>query len=142
MENKRVLIIDDEENIRYMLQLTLESEGYEVELASNGTEGIQQVHQNHFDFIICDLKMPGISGLEVLASVTESSPNTPIIMISAFGTVGLSTGITSEFSTAGKAILIVTMFAGRIGPLTLVLGMSYRQAREVVQYPNGQIPVG
>ena len=73
--------------MRYMLQLTLESEGYEVEAASNGMEGIEKVHHSHFDFVICDIKMPKVSGLDVLASVIESSPNIPMIMISAFGTV-------------------------------------------------------
>ncbi len=87
MENKRVLIIDDEENMRYMLQLTLEDEGYEVELACEGNEGIEKINQNQFDFIICDIKMPKVSGLEVLAFVMESSPNIPIIMISAYGTI-------------------------------------------------------
>ncbi|MDY0095220.1 MAG: sigma-54 dependent transcriptional regulator [Candidatus Vecturithrix sp.] len=87
MEKKQVIIIDDEENMRYMLQLTLESEGYEVETASNGAEGIAKIHSNHFDFVICDIKMPKVSGLDVLASVIESSPNIPVIMISAFGTI-------------------------------------------------------
>ena len=87
MEKKRVLIIDDEENMRYMLQLTLESEGYDVELASNGTEGIRKVQHCHFDFVICDIKMPKVSGLDVLTAVIESSPNIPVIMISAFGTI-------------------------------------------------------
>ena len=87
MENKRVLIIDDEENIRYMLQLILEDEGYEVELANDGAEGIEKIRSNHFDFVISDIKMPKMSGLEVLTSVIESSPNIPVIIISAFGTV-------------------------------------------------------
>ncbi len=87
MERKCVLVIDDEENMRYMLQLTLENEGYEVDLASSGIEGIEKVHHTHFDFVICDVKMPRVSGLEVLASVIESSPNIPVIMISAYGTV-------------------------------------------------------
>lgn len=87
MESKLVLIIDDEENMRYMLQLTLENEGYKVELASNGTEGIEKIQQSHFDFVICDVKMPKVSGLDVLVSVIESSPNIPVIMISAYGTI-------------------------------------------------------
>ncbi len=87
MENKRILVIDDEENMRYMLRLTLEDEGYDVELASDGEEGVEKVHQLHFDFVICDIKMPKISGLQVLASVIESSPNIPVIMISAYGSV-------------------------------------------------------
>ena len=84
---QRILVIDDEENIRYMLQLTLEDEGYEVEQAADGEEGIRKIHQGSFDFIICDIKMPKVSGLDVLASVIESSPNVPVIMISAFGTM-------------------------------------------------------
>ena len=87
MEQKRVLVIDDEENIRYMLQLILEDEGYQVEQAADGEEGIQKVHQGHFDFVICDIKMPKVSGLDVLASIIESSPNIPVIMISAFGSM-------------------------------------------------------
>lgn len=87
MTQKRILVIDDEENMRYMLQLTLETEGYEVETASNGTEGIEKVQNNHFDFVICDIKMPKVSGLDVLASIVESSPNIPVIMISAYGTL-------------------------------------------------------
>jgi two-component system response regulator AtoC len=87
MENKRVLIIDDEENMRYMLQLTLENEDYEVELACNGSEGIEKINQTQFDFIICDVKMPKVTGLNVLAFVMESSPNIPVIMISAYGTI-------------------------------------------------------
>jgi len=87
MESKRVLVIDDEENIRFMLQLTLEDEGYEVELAGNGLEGLEKIQQNQFDFVICDIKMPNLSGLEVLSSIIESSPNIPVIMISAYGSV-------------------------------------------------------
>ncbi len=87
MEQKRILIIDDEENMRYMLQLTLESEGYEVEAASNGTEGIDRILHAHFDFVICDVKMPKVSGLDVLRAAIESSPNIPVIMISAYGSV-------------------------------------------------------
>jgi len=73
--------------MRYMLQLTLENEGYEVELARDGQEGIEKVNQNQFDFVICDVKMPKINGLEVLRFVMESSPNIPVIMISAYGTL-------------------------------------------------------
>lgn len=73
--------------MRYILQLTLENEGYAVELACDGKEGIEKITQNQFDFIICDVKMPKISGLEVLAFVMESSPNIPVIVISAYGTI-------------------------------------------------------
>lgn len=87
MDKKRILIIDDEENMRYMLQLTLEAEGYEVELAAQGQEGLEKYQQQHFDFIICDVKMPGMSGLEVLHALQETASNIPVLMISAYGTI-------------------------------------------------------
>ncbi|PID57250.1 hypothetical protein CSB45_08470 [candidate division KSB3 bacterium] len=83
----QILVIDDEENMRYMLQLTLEDEGYEVELASDGVAGLEKIQQGDFDFVICDIKMPKMSGMQVLESVVESSPNIPMIMISAYGTI-------------------------------------------------------
>lgn len=86
-EQSRILVVDDEENMRYMLELLLESEGYDVELAANGTEAIEKIGQEQFDFVICDVKMPKVSGLDVLKFVIESSPYVPVIMISAYGTV-------------------------------------------------------
>ena len=62
--------------------------------------------------------------------------------VSAFGTVGLSMGITGALTTAGKAILIVTMFAGRVGPLSLILAMAQRADRARVTYPDQVIPIG
>jgi trk system potassium uptake protein TrkH len=61
---------------------------------------------------------------------------------SAFGTVGLSTGITPGLSTAGKAIMVVTMFAGRLGPLTLALSLVERQQRTVYRYPQDDVRIG
>jgi trk system potassium uptake protein TrkH len=62
--------------------------------------------------------------------------------ISAFGTVGLSMGITGELTSVGKVILVITMFAGRIGPLTLILAMAQRTGRPQVTYPEQVIPIG
>lgn len=87
MPQNQILIIDDEENLRYMLQLTLENEGYAVSVAEDGHEGIEKFNQQQFDFVICDVKMPGISGLEVLNVVMQTSPHIPVIMISAYGTI-------------------------------------------------------
>lgn len=61
---------------------------------------------------------------------------------SAFGTVGLTTGITPNLSTAGKAWLIVTMFAGRVGPVTLALAIAMRSRKAQLQYPDGKIIIG
>jgi trk system potassium uptake protein TrkH len=61
---------------------------------------------------------------------------------SAFGTVGLSTGITPETTPAGRVILILTMFAGRLGPLTLVLALTARERRTVYHWPEEAIKIG
>ena len=63
-------------------------------------------------------------------------------VMSAFGTVGLSTGITPELSPAGRMILIVVMFAGRIGPLTLVFSLAKRAQKAPVKYPEERIMIG
>jgi two-component system response regulator AtoC len=87
MNQNHILIIDDEENLRYMLQLMLENEGYAVSVAEDGQEGIEKFKRQPCDFVICDVKMPGISGLDVLNVIMKTAPHTPVIMISAYGTV-------------------------------------------------------
>ena len=63
-------------------------------------------------------------------------------VVSAFGTVGLSTGITSSLSIAGKIIIIITMFTGRIGPLGLALSLIQKREPEIIRYPEEKIMVG
>ncbi len=63
--------------------------------------------------------------------------------ISAFGTVGLSTGITSDLSSLGKIIISLTMFSGRVGPVTLIIALAHRQKKKaLIRYPEGKISVG
>lgn len=78
-------------------------------------------------------------------SLTESAPFIDIVFeaVSAFGTVGLSRGLTTALSTIGRLAIIVTMFAGRVGPMTLVLAISAgNDAPSTVRYPEGKIIVG
>jgi len=63
-------------------------------------------------------------------------------IVSAFGTVGLSTGITSQLSPAGKIIIILTMFLGRLGPLSLALSLIVDRHPESIQYPEEHVMVG
>jgi len=63
-------------------------------------------------------------------------------VVSAFGTVGLSTGITNMLSPAGKIIIILTMFLGRLGPLSLALSLIIDRHPESIQYPEGHVMVG
>src|SRR5436305_6911262 len=83
----RVLVIDDEADIREGLELLLTSEGYSVALAHNGTEGIQMLEAAPYDLALLDLMMPDIGGMEVLQEVRKRDRETPIFMITAYGSV-------------------------------------------------------
>jgi len=83
----KILIIDDEEVIRSTLQEILEYEDYTTELAADGKEGLSMLLNNSYDVVICDIKMPKMNGLEVLAQAAEQKPDTPIIMISGHGDI-------------------------------------------------------
>jgi len=81
-----VLIIDDEKSIRNTLKEILEAEKYEVDEAENGEVALEKIQNNSFDVILCDIKMPGMDGLEVLDKALEISES-PVIMISGHGTI-------------------------------------------------------
>ncbi|HRZ42651.1 MAG TPA: sigma-54 dependent transcriptional regulator [Bacteroidales bacterium] len=81
-----ILVIDDESAIRGALRDILEYEKYIVDEAANGTEALELVKNNAYDAILCDIKMPGMDGLEVLQKVMEIT-ETPVVMISGHGTI-------------------------------------------------------
>jgi DNA-binding NtrC family response regulator len=83
----RVLIVDDEIEIRESLEALLTSEGYEVELAANAAEGERKLESRAWDLVLLDLMMPDKSGMEVLRDVRERDRHTPIFMITAWGGV-------------------------------------------------------
>ncbi len=87
-DNKgKVLVIDDELDIREGLEMLLISEGYAVDLAQNGTEGVRKLEHGSYDLVLLDLMMPDISGMEVLEVVRQHDRETPIFMITAYGSV-------------------------------------------------------
>jgi DNA-binding NtrC family response regulator len=83
----KVLIIDDEKPIRNALRDILEYEKMQVEDASTGTEGLQKLEKEKYELILCDIKMPGIDGIEVLEKIMEKGYGTPVVMISGHGTI-------------------------------------------------------
>lgn len=83
----RVLIVDDERNMRHMLQTMLNKEGYFAETASNGSEALSTMDEIDFDFILCDIKMPEMDGMTFLNSAKERFPDKTFIMMSAYGTI-------------------------------------------------------
>jgi two-component system response regulator AtoC len=87
MTTKRVLIIEDEANMRHMLSVLLRKAGYEVKAANDGKQGLEAIEGEAFDFILCDIKMPRMDGMEFLRSATDKLKDTSVIMMSAYGTV-------------------------------------------------------
>jgi len=84
----RLLIIDDEPSIRESLETLLTIEGFHVTLAPDGVEGLDILAHADFDLLLLDLALPGESGIDLLPRITAMHPNLPVIMITAFGTVG------------------------------------------------------
>ena len=83
----RILIVDDEADIRESLEALLTMEEYSVDLAPNATEGLKKIEAGNFDLVLLDLMMPDRSGMEVLQDVRERDRETPIFMITAYGSV-------------------------------------------------------
>ena len=83
----KILVIDDERSIRNTLKDILEYEKYSVDLAEDGIKGIEKVKSSAFDVVLCDIKMPGMDGIEVLEHLVQISPDTPVVMISGHGNI-------------------------------------------------------
>ena len=82
-----ILIIDDEKAIRKTLSEILSFEGYKIDEASDGEEGLKKFKEKTYDLVLCDIKMPRLDGIEFLQRAGESSPDIPIIMISGHGNI-------------------------------------------------------
>ena len=84
---KKLLIIDDEENMRHMLSIMLSKLGYSVDSAADGSSGLQMIKSAIYDFILCDLKMPHIGAMEFLKAGRNDLDNTTVIVMSAYGNI-------------------------------------------------------
>jgi two-component system response regulator AtoC len=87
METKKILIVDDEESMRHMLSLILKGEGYEARAVGLGREALELVDSQAFDFILLDVVMPGMDGLELLGALKEKGVESTVIMMSAHGSL-------------------------------------------------------
>ncbi len=83
----KILIIDDEKNIREGLAAGLEMDGYNTVVAENGEKGLEYVNKGDIDLVITDLRMPGISGEEVLQKITSEIPGLPVIVLTGHGSI-------------------------------------------------------
>ena len=85
--SRRVLIVDDEKNIRRTFKMVLESEGFEVSVAETGEEALKVHQKEKPDAVVLDVKLPGIDGIETLRRIKDKEPELPVIMISGHGTI-------------------------------------------------------
>jgi two-component system response regulator AtoC len=83
----RLLVIDDESNMRHMLAAMLKNSGYSVDTASEGLEGMKMLERSSYDFILCDIKMPKMDGMTFLKTAGDLVADSTVIMMSAYGTV-------------------------------------------------------
>ena len=87
---KRILIIDDEENMRHMMTELLTAHGYEVDSLSDAIQALKKIEAAFYNFIFCDIRMPGMDGMELLARIKQLAPATLVIIITAFGAVDVA----------------------------------------------------
>jgi CheY-like chemotaxis protein len=82
---KRILVIEDDEEMRALLRDMIEEEGYKTDSVNNGSEAFHKLAKESFDLIITDVRMPGLTGLDILPGIKRLQPDAPIIVITAFG---------------------------------------------------------
>ena len=87
MKKPSILLIDDDDSLRRVMEFSLTEAGYKVQTAASGEEGLALFARGLFDAVITDITMPGMSGMEVLAKVRERGEALPVIVITAYGTI-------------------------------------------------------
>ena len=86
-ESKKILIVDDESEMRVALETTLKREKFQLICAENGKQALDKMEDDDFDLILTDVRMPKVNGLELLRAVKERSPKTQVVMMTAYGTI-------------------------------------------------------
>ncbi len=85
-DKRKILVVDDQESMRVLLQDMLEAIGYEVTLAEGGEQALGILRESNFDLVLSDLNMPGMDGTALLRSVKSSAPDLPVVIITGYGT--------------------------------------------------------
>ena len=83
-EKRKILVVDDEDALRTVLSAELNSEGYDVATAADGTEALAELQKSTFDLVLLDIKMPNMNGFEVLKVIKEKYTDTKVIMLTGF----------------------------------------------------------
>lgn len=87
MNPTRILVVDDDENLRWVLQTQLEDMGYAVSTAEDGHQAVTAIEKEPPALVLTDLKMPGLSGMELLDKIRSDYPEVPVVIMTAFGTI-------------------------------------------------------
>ena len=141
MQPAKILVADDEQNLRRVLVALLRREGHEIVQAASGLEAIERL--GDVDVVITDLRMPGADGMEVLRTATKNFPHVPVIMITAYGSVGqaveaIKAGAFDYIEKPFEQDSIRTIITKAIGQ-----AMANRSAPRATFYPPGEaLPTG
>ena len=87
MRKNRLLVVDDDESLRWVTKVQLEQRGYAVDAAADGPQALERLQQNGADLVLTDLMMPGMSGLDLVREIRSEYPELAVIVVTAFGTV-------------------------------------------------------
>jgi CheY-like chemotaxis protein len=87
VQKRKILVVDDEKNIRMTVQHSLMAANFEVETAANGLEGLEKFRHDHFDLILMDLRMPQVNGIEMLREIREKDTHIAAVVITAYLTI-------------------------------------------------------
>ncbi len=89
-DTPRILVVDDEDSMRFLLREAMRREGYDVEVASDGQQALQAVRENQFDLVIMDIRMPELDGIQALREMRRIRPSLVVVMITAHGNTELA----------------------------------------------------
>src|SRR5258707_12539775 len=87
-ESAHVLVVDDEGAIRYSISKTLQRVGYQVSAAASGEEALEMLSNQSFDVVLTDIRMPGLTGVELLAKIKERAPDSIVILMTGYASLG------------------------------------------------------
>src|SRR5215831_16355914 len=87
-KSAHVLVVDDEGAIRYSISKTLQRVGYQVSAAASGEEALEMLEEQVFDVVLTDIRMPGLTGVELLAKIKEKAPDAIVILMTGYASLG------------------------------------------------------
>ncbi|MCP5043649.1 MAG: sigma-54-dependent Fis family transcriptional regulator [bacterium] len=128
---ERILIVDDDDALRESLELILASEGYQVATACDGSSALERIEEVPIDVVLCDVRMPGLDGFELLPQIARKLPGAPVVMMSAYGTADLAI----EAMKLGAYDYIAKPFQ----PSEVLLTLRKAQERERLRRANIQL---